>query len=359
MKILYVTRHFNHSGYLILESIAKNGFNITATVLYMDRNWLRNPIIRVFHRYIYLLKCKYYRGKLVKNFNSEESLCRKYKIPVIWTKSIKSDSFYKELEKNNPDIIVLGGGWHELIPKRVFSYPKYGCINTHPSLLPEFRGTSITRWQILNGVKKSGSTIHYVNDRFDAGGILEQKSTDVNPNITPQELFYHLAEIGAQIMPKLLNKFINSGIPESYYAENNTTYYNYYKKWTWDQDKLIIDWNTGLDKIHYFVMANYQESFEYKGPIFYYKNNVFFLRQTKLKPLNALEICVCQNLIPNKLYGKYEKNILNIYRKGEFYCLQILLIQKYDNFFKYRRAKTPKIFSSDYKNLNLVNFEKE
>jgi hypothetical protein len=106
-------------------------------------------------------------------------------------------------------------------------------------------------------------------------------------------------------------------------------------------------------------LANYQESFEYLGPIFYYKNNAFFLRESKLRSLNENEIKLSHNMISDKLYGLYKDDVLYIYRKGETYCLQILLIQKYDILYKYRRARIPSSYFKEYKNIKIIDFEKQ
>ncbi|HEY8403933.1 MAG TPA: formyltransferase family protein [Flavobacteriales bacterium] len=339
MKILYVTRHFNHSGYEILDRLIRENVKIDAILLHDDKSSWRKPYVRQWLILKYKLKCWYYRCKPLRTLRSEEALAKRHNIPIIWADSIKSDAFYEELTKLNPDIIVLGGGWHELIPPRVFSFPSLGCINTHPSLLPEFRGTSITRWQVLYGVEKSGSTIHYVDETFDTGGVLAQAETIVGPHTSPQELFLQLGKVGADIMIPLLRKFSESGKPTPYFVHHNEAYYQYFKRWTWDLERLKIDWSKTLRQIHYMVLANTQESYEYLGPTFRYNGHSYFLRTTRLIELSPQEQHHVNQLPTGKLMVlKIQDNKVVVVRNGDQYALELNLIQRFDKYYKYRRA---------------------
>lgn len=339
MKILYVTRHFNHSGYIILQRLIAEKIPIEAILLHEDNDRWRQPILKSILKLFYNLKCWYYKCEPLKNLESEEVLAKKNNIPIIWTSSIKSDYFFAELQKVNPDLIVLGGGWHELIPSRVFSFPRYGCINTHPSLLPEFRGTSITRWQVLSGVKKSGSTIHYVDDTFDTGGVLAQKAIDVPNNLTPQQLFSDLGIVGADIMVSLLKKFKTQGKQSTYNVDQNPMYYGYYKRWEWNLEKLKINWEKSFSEIHFHVLACTQESYHYLGTHFKYRNKTFFIRKTSLIELLDKHKKFAEELADNSLYiYSIKEDKICLVKKEESFCLVLEVIQQYDSYYKYRRA---------------------
>jgi methionyl-tRNA formyltransferase len=339
MKVLYVTRHFNHSGFIILDRLIKEGVSIQAVLLHKDNSPWRRPVVRNLLIYLYHLKCLYYRCKPLRTIASEERLARKNKIPIIWTESIKSDSFYADLKKCNPDIIVLGGGWHELIPERVFSFAPLGCINTHPSLLPEFRGTSITRWQVLRGVEQSGSTIHYVDNKFDTGGVLAQKAVEVSNNTSPQELFKVLGYAGADIMVPLLRKFEETGKQPTYIVDHNSENYAYFKKWSWNIEKLKINWKSPLRTIHFHVLANTQESYEYKGTYFSFQGCSYFLRKTSLERLNILQQKFSASLPDDDIYiYRVEDHRIYLCRKNDPHCLILDSLQKYDNYYRWRRS---------------------
>ena len=73
-----------------------------------------------------------------------------------------------------PDLIVVVA-YGKILPKEVLDIPKYGVINLHSSLLPRFRGAAPINAAIINGDKKSGVSIMYVEEELDAGDVILQE----------------------------------------------------------------------------------------------------------------------------------------------------------------------------------------
>ena len=340
MKILYVTKHYNHCGYLILEKLIQQGFNVIGVLLPNEKQILNNKYFHWINRLIYRFECLYYKCEPIKALNSEEILAKRNKIKVYKTDSMKSESFFNQLCGIFPDIIVIGGGWHELIPAKVFTFPNFGTINVHPSLLPDFRGTSITRWQVLFGVNKSGCSITYVNKEFDKGDILLQRVIDVKSSDTPQDLFYRIGLVSSEIIISLLEKFANGEKVKSLKIEKKSKFSKYYSKWDWSKSKLLIDWNLPLNKIHYFVNANTQESYKYLGPIFTYNNKKYFLRKTNIWPIDQTWL-IPNNDNSNFKVVKRSKSSVYIWRKTEKFILELLSVQLYNKFYFINRACNP------------------
>ena len=87
------------------------------------------------------------------------------------------------MKENNVDLILLIGFMRILSTSFC---KKWGdrILNVHPSLLPKYGGgmdIDVHRQVLLNGDKKTGCTIHYVNEDVDQGPILVQKECDVLP----------------------------------------------------------------------------------------------------------------------------------------------------------------------------------
>jgi len=344
MKLLYVTRHFNHSGYIILKKMIEEDIDISAILVKDEFSLLKVPFFRHIAILIYYLKTKFYNGEFLKTINSEEILARKNRIKIIKTKSIKTNDFFEKLKDLNPDLIVLGGGWHELIPKRVFNFPKYGCINTHPSLLPEFRGTSITRWQVLKGVTLSGSTIHFVDDKFDTGGAIAQSKIKVDLNYTPQKLFKLLGESGADLMVKLLKNNKTDFHPEIFFPQNNEFHYKYFSKWNWSSKELTtIDWRKPLKQIHSIITASSQESYMYTGPKTEIKGINYYIRKTEIieKQKKIKKSKMEFPMIENKTYFCVnDEKELFLVRGNENWVICLCKIQEVKNS-KLKRAFKP------------------
>ncbi|MBN2521343.1 MAG: phosphoribosylglycinamide formyltransferase, partial [Bacteroidales bacterium] len=90
------------------------------------------------------------------------------------------------------DLIVLAGFlW--LMPKYLINAFPNKIVNIHPALLPKYGGKGMYGMKvheevILNKEMQSGITIHYVNEKYDDGAIIFQKSCKVERNDTPETL---------------------------------------------------------------------------------------------------------------------------------------------------------------------------
>ena len=338
MKLLYVTRHFNHSGYVILERLLREGFRIEAVLLHRDRNPWRRPWMRPFLLAGYRTKCAWYRCRPLKTVASEELLAKEHGIPTLLVDSIKDDFCFAAIKSLAPDLIVLGGGWHELLPERIYALPPLGCINTHPSLLPEFRGTSITRWQVLHGVDRSGSVIHCVDAHFDAGSVLAVKEIPVHEQMTPQELFLALAYAGADLMPILLRAFKRTGPQSSFLRTGDSRYCRYFGRWSWNYEDLRIDWSRTLRDIHFHVLANTQESYEHAGPWFVLRGKRYILRITRLHvPTHIGTVASSAKSDVLRVTGSSNGSLF-LQRQGDPHVLELVQMQRDDGFRKLRRA---------------------
>ena len=79
----------------------------------------------------------------------------------------------KIIEELQVDIGVVYA-LHLLLPKSVFSMPRYGFLNLHPSLLPDYRGPNPLFWQYYDGIEESGFTVHQIDEKEDHGCIYGQ-----------------------------------------------------------------------------------------------------------------------------------------------------------------------------------------
>ena len=80
--------------------------------------------------------------------------------------------------ETNIDLMITHA-FMTIIPKEVFSAPKYGSINIHPSLLPKYRGPSPTYWVLKNKERETGLTSHFIDEGVDTGGIISQRKIAV------------------------------------------------------------------------------------------------------------------------------------------------------------------------------------
>ena len=103
------------------------------------------------------------------------------------------------VQQLEPELIVVAA-YGRILPQEILDYPKLGCINVQSSLLPKYRGSAPIHWAILNGDAESGVTIMNVVLELDAGDIISQAVTPIDPDETVENLHDRLADMGAKLL---------------------------------------------------------------------------------------------------------------------------------------------------------------
>ena len=179
MKIIYLSRNFNEGGYSLLKrnSMHSQEHEIISTILpsYNKSPRLDTLVLNKLFKILYNAECRYYNCDNIRFLKSIKILAESREIMVNYCRNINSLTVKKFILSQSPDLILIGGGWPKKISKDIINIPKYGVLNFHPSLLPNFRGTSVHRWQIKNGAKISGFTFHFISEEYDLGNLVLQK----------------------------------------------------------------------------------------------------------------------------------------------------------------------------------------
>lgn len=100
-------------------------------------------------------------------------------IEVYTPTSLKEN--YNYITNYKPDIIITCV-YGLILPKELIDYPKYGCINIHPSQLPKYRGATPINSSIINGDKSTALTIMYMDEHMDTGDIIKQEEVVIDNN---------------------------------------------------------------------------------------------------------------------------------------------------------------------------------
>src|ERR1700719_5023742 len=108
-------------------------------------------------------------------------------VPVHQPEKIRSPEAQDLLKQLAPDCIVIIA-YGQIIPARLLDIPKLGWINSHASLLPQYRGAAPMQWAIANGETKTGITTMRIDAGMDTGEMLFQRETPIASNETTPEL---------------------------------------------------------------------------------------------------------------------------------------------------------------------------
>lgn len=118
-----------------------------------------------------------------------------------------------ELLNQKVDLIVLAGFLWLVPPQIVAAYPNR-IINIHPALLPKYGGKGmygdfVHQAVSRAGEEKTGITIHYVNDHYDEGDIIFQKSVQINAGEDPDLIAQKVHALEYEYFPKVIADIIN------------------------------------------------------------------------------------------------------------------------------------------------------
>ena len=98
-------------------------------------------------------------------------------IPVYQPNTLKGDEFASTLAELDPEMIVVVA-FGKILPRNVLDYPKYGCINVHGSLLPEYRGAAPMQRAIMDGKRETGVTTMLMDVASATAGNTKIRSSE-------------------------------------------------------------------------------------------------------------------------------------------------------------------------------------
>ena len=138
-------------------------------------------------------------------------------------KSPNNGAFIKELIKKEPDIIINQS--MSILKSKLLSIPKIGTLNRHNALLPKNRGRLTPFWVLYKNEKKTGVSIHFVEEGIDSGDIVIQEEFPVTKKDTFNSLVKKNYKIAGKAMLKAL-ALIDSGNAKLITNEDKIATYN-------------------------------------------------------------------------------------------------------------------------------------
>jgi phosphoribosylglycinamide formyltransferase-1 len=139
---------------------------------------------------------------------------KNHNIPsFVFTKIQLNEGFVLEkLELLQPDLIVLAGFLLQFPLSLLKVFPN--VINIHPALLPKYGGKGMYGMHVHQAVldnkeQETGITIHYVNEHYDEGEFIFQKSVNIEACNTPEEIAHKIHELEHQFFPEVISGILS------------------------------------------------------------------------------------------------------------------------------------------------------
>ena len=140
----------------------------------------------------------------VKRYSKEAGLY------IMQPTNLKDENFLNELRSLEANLQIVVA--FRMLPKQVWSMPKYGTFNLHASLLPDYRGAAPINWAIINGERETGVTTFYINEKIDTGEIILQVKTPIDPEATAGNLHDKLMNLGSDLVLKTVSLIENNQV---------------------------------------------------------------------------------------------------------------------------------------------------
>jgi len=122
-----------------------------------------------------------------------------------------NETLLQKLKDSKVNFVVLAG-YMKMLDSSIIKHFKNRIVNIHPALLPKFGGKGmygihVHETVIANKERMSGATVHLVDEEYDRGPIVLQRTVEVAPNDTPESLAAKVLKIEHQIYPEAVRLF--------------------------------------------------------------------------------------------------------------------------------------------------------
>jgi methionyl-tRNA formyltransferase len=170
-------------------------------------------------------------------------------IEVFQPVNFKQESDREQLARLKPDLMIVVA-YGLLLPQTVLDIPTHGCINSHASLLPRWRGAAPIQRAIEAGDLSSGVTVMQMEAGLDTGPMIQKIETPIMPSDTGGSLHDRLAELGSQAIVNTVRKFENGPVLKEIQDDSQTCYARKLTK-----DEALINWHQSAEVIVQTIRA--------------------------------------------------------------------------------------------------------
>ena len=159
-------------------------------------------------------------------------------------KNLKNLDFIEVIKDLNPDFIIVVA--FRMIPESIWKIPKFGTINLHASLLPNYRGSAPINWVLINNENQTGITSFFIDENIDTGDILFQQKIKIDERINAGDLHDKLQYLAAEVTEKTIEGILKNELK----PVKQVTISNLKTAYKFDKKNIQIDWNNDALSIY-------------------------------------------------------------------------------------------------------------
>jgi len=178
-----------------------------------------------------------------------KQLALEHDIPVLQPATLRDAAAQAELAALEPDLMLVVA-YGLILPQAVLDIPRLGCLNSHASLLPRWRGAAPIQRAIEAGDAESGVTVMRMEAGLDTGPMLLKVTTPIAPEDTGGSLHDRLAGLGAQALVEAVGRLAAGDLPGEVQDDALATYAHKLNK-----DEARLDWRRPAVELERLIRA--------------------------------------------------------------------------------------------------------
>ena len=186
------------------------------------------------------------RGMKV-NLSAVKKYTIKNKIKIYQNENLKNNDFIDSLKEFNADLFIVVA--FKFLPKEVWEIPRMGTINIHASLLPNLRGAAPINWALVKGLKETGLTSFFINEKLDMGDIIYQEKLSIKKADNFESLYKKLRNMSAKFILKSIDMILEKSLD----LKKQIISKNLILAPKLNRENTRINWNDSADNIYNFV----------------------------------------------------------------------------------------------------------
>ena len=233
LRVLMITQGVSR----LVEPLLNSQHQVVGILESAPRNYKKQP-----GQYKLMGIARFFYSKIKRKQVSLKNKAEQAGLPYHFMTSSDQPGLVEWIKDLKPDIIVVFS-MSQLLKEKIFTIPKYGAINLHPAILPEYRGPNPDFWQYYNMEINPGVTVHYIDKGEDTGDIIFQERTHIPLGIkSPPRLDKLIGETGTSLVLKALDAIQAGTAPRIKQPAQSAT--PRAKNLAQDEHKTIVDWQS-------------------------------------------------------------------------------------------------------------------
>jgi methionyl-tRNA formyltransferase len=319
LRIILITQGMSR----IVLPIVKSNHTVVGILESASRNYKKTGLKNKFFIIIKKIKDRF----STKNITLD-SFAKNSKIEYKFMQSSEDDGLVEWIHKLKPDIIVIFS-MSQLLKNNIYSIPRLGAINLHPSFLPDYRGPNPDFWQYYDMEMNPGVTVHYVDKGEDTGDIILQDRVSIPlGTISPPLLDLLIGKVGVGLVLKALGQLSENTISiKKQDVGSRTVRARNIKP---EEHSTIIKWNEWQIERVWHVMRGTQLWLNcVSQPIGLYKGQRWLVSDFTKKDTTQINVSIGSIFIKNNIrYVKCRDGIIEINIRFSFKKFIIFFLKK-------------------------------